>query len=161
MYLPSWKRGPVAIFRPCNRLPSKVPPSPKVMLFWFGRQGIWLPMLMPVKLLVSPSFLSSWKPFGNECSLLSARWPALVSSWVNAWVSLQPILPATSSRVVLFLYGGAMLPSGFGVFLHLPPQLTGSADCSSCLSVCVSEVYSVHLVLFFFVLIVFVFSFLP
>ena len=50
--------------------------------------------------------------------LLSAQCPALVGSWINAWVSLQPILPATSSSIVL--YGGVMLPFGFGAFLHLP-----------------------------------------
>ena len=53
--------------------------------------------------------------------LLSAQCPALVGSWINAWVSLQPILPATSSSIVL--YGGVTLPFGFGAFLHLPPQL--------------------------------------
>ena len=29
-------------FRPCNRPPSKVRPSPKVMLFWLGKRGNWL-----------------------------------------------------------------------------------------------------------------------
>ena len=53
--------------------------------------------------------------------LLSAQCPALVGSWINAWVSLQPILPATSSSIVL--YGGVTLPFGFGAFLHLPPRL--------------------------------------
>ena len=81
--------------------------------------------------------------------LLSAQCPALVGSWINAWVSLQPILPATSSSIVL--YGGVTLPFGFGAFLHLPPRLFVCV----CLSVfvfmfCVSSIFCFSLFLFSF-----------
>ena len=124
------------MFRPCNRPPSKVRPSPKVMLFWLGKRGNWLPMLMPVKLLGLLYSCCLGDPWGDEC-LLSAWCPG---SWVNAWESLQPILPAS---VVLFPYGGVTLPFRFGTFLHGVP-LTALSLCV-CLSSYVLCVFSLVL----------------